>query len=153
MVLLDNTPSEQWRVSSPLSSSSIALATSSQAEIPVLMIREADWRRADTQVFFWMDSKICNLPTLASYCYWWIHNISKSDKALKLSNRIISISLSAGGALPSRNFIKRKEIGVLDLERPEHNLACTSLLVHIVSDPQNSGRSKQSRMLGRKDSS
>ena len=60
MVLLDNTPSEQWRVSSPLSSSSIALATSSQAEIPVLMIREADWRRADTQVFFFlMDSKIC----------------------------------------------------------------------------------------------
>ena len=52
VVLLDNTPPEQWRVSSPLSSSSTALAASSQGETPVLMIREADWRRADTQVAF-----------------------------------------------------------------------------------------------------
>ena len=51
VVLLDNTPSTAWRVSSPLSSSSsTALAASSRGDTPVLMIREADWRRADTQV-------------------------------------------------------------------------------------------------------
>ena len=62
VVLLDNTPSEQWRVSSPLSSSSTALAASSQGDTPVLMIREADWRRADTQVTFELKFRSTILP-------------------------------------------------------------------------------------------
>ena len=47
VVLLDNTPPSQWRVSSPFSSSSLALSSSSSLDIPLLLIREADWRPAD----------------------------------------------------------------------------------------------------------
>ena len=78
VVLLDNTPPEQWRVSSPLSSSSTALAASSQGETPVLMIREADWRRADTQV-------TSELKFQSTNCLFQLVELSREGKDIFLT--------------------------------------------------------------------
>ena len=78
VVLLDNTPSEQWRVSSPLSSSSTALAASSQGDTPVLMIREADWRRADTQV-------TSELKLQSTNCLFQLVELSREGKDIFLT--------------------------------------------------------------------
>ena len=56
LILLDDTPKSDWRVSSPHGERFQSLLSSPANHVPVLLVREADWRRFDSH-FLWLERK------------------------------------------------------------------------------------------------
>ena len=113
IILLDDTPAEEWRVSSPLSEKIHGLVKSDQdagKDIPFLMIRELDWRKFDTQflslkqndkkIFIvWNDPKLINLKEVFS---------CSSNKSVTLETSQVPTHCSDGKHLYSDGVISEK---------------------------------------------
>ena len=56
IILLDDTPKSNWRVSSPYGESFDPVFQSPATDLPFLIVRESDWRRFDSY-FLWLERK------------------------------------------------------------------------------------------------